>query len=60
MILQTSLDFKNGEPIASNLFNLYEYCRKSVISNYKSQKTDDIDASIDVISEIFDGWTNIK
>ena len=60
MILQTSLDFKNGEPIASNLFNLYEYCRKSVISNYTSQKTDDIDASIDVISEIFDGWTNIK
>ena len=60
MILQTSLDFENGEPIASNLFNLYEYCRKSVISNYTSQKTDDIDASIDVISEIFDGWTNIK
>ncbi|MDB3914582.1 flagellar protein FliS [Alphaproteobacteria bacterium] len=60
MILQTSLDFENGEPIASNLFNLYEYCRKSVIKNYTSQKTDDIDASIDVISDIFDGWTSIK
>ena len=60
MILQTSLDFENGEPVASNLFNLYEYCRKSVIHNYTSQKTDDIDASIDVISEIFDGWTSIK
>ena len=60
MILQTSLDFENGEPIASNLFNLYEYCRKSVIKNYTSQKTDDIDASIDVITEIFDGWKSIK
>ena len=60
MILQTSLDFENGEPVASNLFNLYEYCRKSVINNYTSQKTDDIDASIDVISDIFDGWTSIK
>ena len=60
MILQTSLDFENGEPVASNLFNLYEYCRKSVINNYTRQKTDDIDASIDVISDIFDGWTSIK
>jgi flagellar protein FliS len=60
LILQTSLDFENGEPVASNLFNLYEYCRKSVINNYTSQKTDDIDASIDVISDIFDGWTSIK
>lgn len=59
MILQTSLDFKNGEPIASNLFNLYEYCRKEVISNYTKNQTDGIDSSIKVLDDILDGWKQI-
>ena len=25
-----ALDFENGEPIASNLFRLYDYCKKEV------------------------------
>ena len=59
MILQTSLDFENGEPIASNLFNLYDYCRREVISNYKKNKTDGIDSSIQVLDDILDGWRQI-
>ena len=60
MILQTSLDFENGEPIASNLFNLYEYCRKEVISNYTQNKIDGINSSISVIDDILDGWKQIN
>ena len=60
MILQTSLDFQNGEPIASNLFNIYEYCRKSIIKNYRTRETQDIDQSIECLREIKDAWKEIK
>ena len=38
-ILISSLDFENGEPIASNLFRLYEYCKKEVLESYKTLNT---------------------
>ena len=38
MILSSSLDFENGEPIASNLYNLYNYCRKTIISSFRINK----------------------
>tara|TARA_B100001063_G_C16610900_1_gene475687 strand:- start:144 stop:536 length:393 start_codon:yes stop_codon:yes gene_type:complete len=60
MILQKSLDFENGEPIASNLFNIYEYCRKSVIKNYRNKETKDIDQSIECLKDIQDAWKKIK
>ena len=60
MILQTSLDFEKGEPIASNLYNLYEFCRKSVLNNYRTQNTIDIDNSIHIITDIFEAWVKIK
>lgn len=59
MILQTSLDFEKGEPIASNLFNLYDYCRKEVISNYRNNLTEGLDTSIQVFDDILDGWRKI-
>ena len=37
-ILTNSLDFEKGEPIASNLFNLYDYCKREIIQSYKSLK----------------------
>ena len=60
MILMDSLDFKNGEPIASNLFNLYDYCRRSVIEDYRKLETDGILSSANVISDILSGWKEIK
>jgi flagellar protein FliS len=60
MILQTSLDFENGEPVASNLFNLYEFCRKSVLNNYRTQNTVDIDSSADIIMDILVAWKQIS
>ena len=60
MLLQTSLDFENGEPIASNLFNLYDYCKKSILTNYRTRETEDINKSIIAINEILDAWKQIS
>ena len=59
MILMNSLDFKNGEPIASNLFNLYEYCRKEVLESYKNLNTKGLDDSILIIDNILTAWKEI-
>jgi len=59
-ILMQSLDFKSGEPIASNLFSLYDYCRRSVIDDYRHLKTDGIKSSVEVISDILSAWNEIK
>lgn len=59
MILMNSLDFKNGEPIASNLFNLYEYCRKVVLKSYKNLDTKGLDDTILIIDDILTAWKEI-
>lgn len=59
MILMNSLDFKNGEPIASNLFNLYEYCRKQVLNSYKDLNVKGLDDSIIIINDILTAWKEI-
>ena len=59
MLLQSSLDFENGQPIAGNLNDLYEYCRKEIIKDYKELKTDGIDSAILVITDIFEAWVEI-
>ena len=59
-ILMNSLDFENGEPIASNLYNLYDYCNKSVLTDYRNLETKGIESSKDVINEILDAWKQIK
>ena len=59
IILQSSLDFENGQPIAGNLNDLYDYCRKEIIKGYKELKTDGIDSAILVITDIFEAWVEI-
>ena len=58
-VLISSLDFKNGEPIASNLFNLYDFCRREVLDSYRNLTTKGIDDSIKVIDDILSAWTEI-
>ena len=58
-ILTSSLDFENGEPIASNLFNLYDFCRREVLDCYKNLTTKGIDDSINIIDEILSAWIEI-
>ena len=58
-VLTSSLDFENGEPIASNLFNLYDFCRREVLDSYRNLSTKGIDDSIIVIDDILSAWKNI-
>ena len=58
-ILTSTLDFENGEPIASNLFNLYDFCRREVLDSYKNLTTKGIDDSINVIEDILSAWKEI-
>ena len=57
-ILQTSLDFKPDENLAENLFRLYEFIKNSVLS-YK-EKIDDLIASIQIVSELYESWCSIN
>ena len=58
-ILTSTLDFEKGEPIASNLFNLYDFCKKEVIDSYKNLTTKGIDNSINVTNDILSAWREI-
>ena len=58
-ILISSLDFENGEPIASNLFRLYEYCKKEVLESYKNLNTKGLDDSIIIVDDILSAWREI-
>ena len=60
MLLQSSLDFENGQPIAGNLNELYSFCRAEIIKSYKELSTEGLDNSILIIKDIFEAWTQIK
>ena len=59
MVLQSSLDFENGQPISGNLNDLYNYCRTEIIKSYKDQTTEGLESSISVITDIFEAWVEI-
>ena len=58
-ILTSTLDFEKGEPIASNLFNLYDFCKREVIDSYKNLTTNGIANSLNVIDDILSAWKEI-
>ena len=60
MILMNSLDFEKGEPIASNLYNLYDFCRRSVISDYMKLEIDGIKKSLEIVNDILTAWIEIR
>jgi flagellar protein FliS len=60
MLLQSSLDFENGQPIAGNLNDLYSFCRAEIIKSYKELSTEGLDNSILIIKDIFEAWVQIK
>jgi flagellar secretion chaperone FliS len=57
--LQTSLDFDKALEIATNLFQLYEYCRNEIIRGFSQKVEDGIIAAVGVIKQIMDGWEEI-
>ena len=52
--LQTSLDFEKGGEIATQLFQVYEYCRQQLIKGFHSQVVDGINKAINALKEIFE------
>ena len=59
-ILQSSLDFEAGEEIATNLFNIYEFCKNGIIKGFTQRKSKLVYDAIPPIEEILDGWKQIK
>ena len=58
--LQTSLDFEKGGEIATQLFQVYEYCRQQLIKGFRSQVVDGIIKAINALKEIFFENTHIQ
>ena len=59
-ILQSSLDFEASEEIATNLFNIYEFCKNGIIKGFTQRKSKLVYDAIPPIEEILDGWKQIK
>ena len=58
--LQTSLDFEKGGKIATNLFQLYEFCRLQIIDAFRYDKNDGLKKSYDALTQIVLAWDTIE
>ena len=58
--LQTSLDFEKGGKIATNLFQLYEYCRLQIIDAFSTNKNHGLKKSYDALSQIVLAWNTME
>ena len=59
-ILQSSLDFDKGGEIATNLFNIYEYCRAQLLADFASIGDGDLETCCIVMGDIIDAWSSIR
>lgn len=51
--LQTSLDFDKGGQLATQLFQLYEYCRQQLLKGFRKNIYDIIVKAIKALNELF-------
>jgi flagellar protein FliS len=58
-ILQSSLDFEQGEDIAANLFRLYEFCRQQVLRAFRGDHDAELGQARATIGEIASAWREI-
>ena len=58
--LQTSLDFEKGGRIATNLFQLYEFCRIQVIDSFSSNNNNGLKKSYDALTQIIQAWETME
>ena len=54
--LQTCLDFDKAPDIATNLFQLYEFCRQEIIKGFSQKNDSGIIKAIGIIKQILEGW----
>ena len=59
-ILQSSLNFEDGQEIAENLFNIYEFCKSSIMKGFTQKNSKIVYEAIPPIEEILSGWKQIK
>ena len=59
-ILQSSLNFDDGEEIATNLYNIYEFCKNRIMKGFTNKDSKLVYDAIPPIDEILDGWKQIK
>ena len=59
-ILQSSLNFDEGKEIATNLYNIYEFCKNGIMKGFMKRDSKLIYDAIPPIEEILDGWKQIK
>ena len=59
-ILQSSLNFEEGEEIAQNLFNLYEFCKDGIMKGFTKKDSKLVYDAIPPVEEILSGWQQIK
>ena len=59
-ILQSSLNFDEGEEIAENLYRIYEFCKDGIMKGLTKRDSKLVYDAIPPIDEILDGWKQIK
>ena len=59
-ILQSSLNFEEGKEIAENLFNIYEFCKSSIMKGFTQKNSKIVYKAIPPVEEILSGWKQIK
>tara|TARA_B100000963_G_scaffold127550_1_gene111342 strand:+ start:1908 stop:2291 length:384 start_codon:yes stop_codon:yes gene_type:complete len=59
-ILQSSLNFEEGEEIAENLYRIYDFCKVGIMKGFTKRDPKLIYDAIPPINEILDGWKQIK
>ena len=59
-ILQSSLNFEEGEEIAQNLYNLYEFCKDGIMKGFTKKDSKLVYDAIPPVEEILSGWQQIK
>tara|TARA_X000000368_G_C22958180_1_gene679750 strand:- start:274 stop:657 length:384 start_codon:yes stop_codon:yes gene_type:complete len=59
-ILQSSLNFEEGEEIAENLFNIYEFCKDGIMKGFTKKDSKLVYDAIPPVEEILSGWQQIK
>ena len=59
-ILQSSLNFEEGEEIAENLYNIYEFCKNGIMKGFSKKDSKLVYETIPPIEEILSGWQQIK
>ena len=59
-ILQSSLNFEEGEEIAENLYNIYEFCKNGIMKGFTKKDSKLVYDAIPPVEEILSGWQQIK